>query len=99
MHNLGEQIFPVVKAHLKDRMKVHIGVDMDSGFIHSVKTTPANVHDLMPAAELLHRDEEVAYSDAGYQGIEKRPEMESKTTTFRIHCHATGEMVRLARYS
>jgi transposase, IS5 family len=65
-------------------MKVHIGVDKDSGLIHSVETTAANVHDLTPAAELLHGDEEVVYADAGYQGIEKRPEMEGKSTTFRI---------------
>ena len=37
-------------------MKVHIGVDKDSGLIHSVVTTSANVHDLTPAAELLHGD-------------------------------------------
>ena len=35
-------------------MKVHIGVDKDTGLIHSVETTAANVHDLTPAAELLH---------------------------------------------
>jgi IS5 family transposase len=64
-------------------MKVHIGVDKDSGLIHSVETTAANVHDLTPAAELLHGEEEVVYADAGYQGIEKREEMEGKATTFR----------------
>jgi len=64
-------------------MKVHIGMDKDSGLIHSVETTAANVHDLTPAAELLHGEEEVVYADAGYQGIEKREEMEGKATTFR----------------
>jgi IS5 family transposase len=65
-------------------MKVHIGVDKDSGLIHSVVTTAANVHDLTPAAELLHGDEEVVYADAGYQGIAKRREMAGKTTAFRV---------------
>ena len=65
-------------------MKVHIGVDKDSGLIHSVVTTAANVHDLTPAAELLHGDEEVVYGDAGYQGIAKRPEMAGKSTEFRV---------------
>ena len=65
-------------------MKVHIGVDKDSGLINSVVTTAANVHDLTPAAELLHGDEELVYGDAGYQGIAKRPEMASKTTEFRV---------------
>jgi IS5 family transposase len=65
-------------------MKVHLGVDKDSGLIHSVATTAANVHDLTPSAELLHGEEEVVYADAGYQGIEKRPEMKGKTARFRI---------------
>ena len=56
-------------------MKVHAGEDKDSGLIHSVVVTAANVHDLTSAAELLHGDEEVVYGDAGYQGIAKRPEM------------------------
>jgi IS5 family transposase len=65
-------------------MKIHAGVDKDSGLIHSVVTTAANVHDLTPAAELLHGEEEVVYADAGYQGIGKRPEMADKTTEFRV---------------
>jgi len=65
-------------------MKVHIGVDKDTGLIHSVETTAANVHDLTPAADLLHGEETVVYADAGYQGIEKRPEMEGKTIGFRV---------------
>ena len=65
-------------------MKVHIGVDSESGLIHSVETTAANVHDLTPAAELLHGEETVVYSDAGYQGIEKRPEMQGRGIGFRV---------------
>ena len=59
-------------------------MDKDSGLIHSVVTTAANVHDLTPAAELLHGDEEVVYADAGYQGIAKRREMADKPTLFRV---------------
>lgn len=65
-------------------MKVHIGVDKDSGLIHSVVTTAANVHDLTSIAELLHGDEEVVYGDAGYQGIAKRPEIAGHSATFRV---------------
>ena len=65
-------------------MKVHAGVDKDSGLIHSVVVTAANLHDLTPAAELLHGDEEVVYGVAGYQGIAKRPEMEGKASEFRV---------------
>ena len=65
-------------------MKVHIGVDKDNGLIHSVETTAANVHDLTPAAELLHGDETVVYADAGYQGIEKREEIQGRAIGFRV---------------
>jgi transposase, IS5 family len=65
-------------------MKVHIGVDSENGLIHSVETTAANVHDLTPAAELLHGEETVVYADAGYQGIEKRPEMQGRGIGFRV---------------
>jgi len=39
--------------------------DRDSGLIHSVVVTASNVHDLTPAAELLHADEEIVYGDSG----------------------------------
>jgi IS5 family transposase len=65
-------------------MKVHIGVDKDNGLIHSIEITSANVHDLTPAAELLHGQETVVYADAGHQGIEKREEMKGKAVGFRV---------------
>jgi IS5 family transposase len=65
-------------------MKVHADVDKDSGLIHSVVVTAANVHDLTPAAELLHGDEQVIYANAGYQCIAQRPEMAGMTTEFRV---------------
>jgi IS5 family transposase len=55
-------------------MQFHAGVDKESGLIHSVVVTTANVHDLTPAADLLHGGEEVVYADAGYQtGPNKSP--------------------------
>jgi IS5 family transposase len=65
-------------------MKVHLGVNKDSDLIHSVVTSSANVHDLTPAAELLHGDERVFYGDAGYQGIAKRPEMDGNEAELRV---------------
>ena len=38
-------------------MKLPIGVDDESGIVHSMATTAANVHDLTPSAELLHGEE------------------------------------------
>jgi len=65
-------------------MKLHAGVDKDSGLIHSLVVISANVHDLTRAAELLHGEEKVVYADAGYQGIAKRPEIEGRATDFRV---------------
>ena len=59
-------------------------MDKDNGLIHSIETTSANVHDLTPAAELLHGQEAVVYAVAGYQGIEKRDEMKGKAVGFRV---------------
>ena len=55
-------------------MKAHIGVDAHSGLVHSVRGTAANVNDVTQAGALLHGEEEVAYGDAGYRGVHKRPE-------------------------
>ncbi len=68
------------------KRKVHIGVDSESGLIHSVETTAANVHDLTPASEILHGEESVVYPDAGYHEIEKRSEseMEGRGIGFRV---------------
>ena len=52
--------------------KAHIGVDKDSGLVHTVKATPANVHDVSEASKLLTREEEVVYGDSGYLGAGKR---------------------------
>jgi IS5 family transposase len=55
-------------------MKAHIGVDAESGLVHSVLGTAANVSDITQAGALLHGDEDVAFGDAGYRGVHKREE-------------------------
>ena len=59
-------------------MKAHIGVDADSGLVHTVTTTPANAHDVTQAHALLHGQEEVVFADSGYRGVEKRQEIQDK---------------------
>jgi len=59
-------------------MKAHIGVDADSGLVHSVEGTAANVNDVTQAHKLLHGEEADAFADAGYQGAHKRPEAKGK---------------------
>src|SRR5246127_2048775 len=55
-------------------MKAHVGTDAESGMVHSVIGTAANVADVTQAHDLLHGEEKVAFGDAGYTGVEKRPE-------------------------
>ena len=55
-------------------MKAHIGVDADSGLVHTVIGTAANVNDVTQGYGLLHGQESVVFADAGYQGAAKREE-------------------------
>ena len=55
--------------------KFHIGVDSETGLVHPLTVTAGNVSDVAEAANLLHGDEQFVHGDAGYQGLDKRPEM------------------------
>ena len=55
-------------------MKAHIGVAAQSGLVHTVLGTAANVADITQAGALLHGGEADAFGDAGYQGVHKREE-------------------------
>lgn len=52
--------------------KAHIGVDSQTGLVHTVKSTAANVHDVTVIQELLTGEENLVYGDSGYIGAEKR---------------------------
>jgi IS5 family transposase len=65
-------------------MKAHIGVDAMSGLVHTVVGTAGNVADVTQAHALLHGDEIAALGDAGYQGVEKRPENLGKTVAWHV---------------
>jgi len=47
-------------------MKIHVGADVDSGAVHSVTTTSANVADIEELPKLLRDDDAVVFADAGY---------------------------------
>jgi IS5 family transposase len=69
-------------------MKAHIGCDAGTGYVHSVTVTGANVHDLDEVTTLVRGDDEVVYADAGYKGVDKRPEVTGhehlSTVEFRV---------------
>jgi transposase, IS5 family len=61
-------------------MKAHIGVDADSGLVHTVRGTAAHVNDVTQGNSLLHGQETQGFGDAGYQGIDKRPDAKPGVT-------------------
>jgi transposase, IS5 family len=65
-------------------MKAHIGVDVASGLVHTVKGTAANEADITQTAALLHGQEEDVFGDAGYTGADKRPELADRDVSWNI---------------
>ncbi|MCP9456636.1 MAG: transposase, partial [Nitrospira sp.] len=65
-------------------MKAHIGVDAESGLVHSVLTTSANVNDLPQMHALLHGGKTDVFGDAGYQSVERRKENQDKSVTWHV---------------
>ena len=57
-------------------MKLHIGVDSQTGLAHSAMVTSANVHDKHPLPHLLHGNEQRVYGDSAYAS--QRALIESK---------------------
>src|SRR5574343_980635 len=55
-------------------MKAHIGVDAESGLVHTVRGTAGHVNDVVEANSLLHGQEMDVFADAGYRGAHKRPD-------------------------
>ena len=65
-------------------MKGHIGVDAESGLVHSVKGTAANVNDVTQAHAVVHGQETDVFADAGYQGVDKRQETQGIAVNWHV---------------
>lgn len=65
-------------------MKAHIGVDEQSGLVHHVECTAANVADVTQVHKLLHGREDTVCGDSGYTGADKREELQSVKAAFVI---------------
>ncbi|MCX8016348.1 MAG: IS5 family transposase, partial [Rhodocyclaceae bacterium] len=65
--------------------KAHVGTDAASGLAHSVVVTAANVHDVTQAHALLHGEEKDVFADAGYQGVDKRKEVQDRCPKVNWH--------------
>jgi len=69
--NSGKQRDPEMHQTRKGQqwyfgMKLHIGVDSQSGLAHRAVVTAANVHDKHPLPDLLHGREQRVYGDCAY---------------------------------
>lgn len=62
-------------------IKAHIGANEESGLVHTVITTAANVSDISQTCALLHGQEQEVGADAGYVGVEKREDMQQALAT------------------
>ena len=65
-------------------MKAHIGVDDESGLVHSVECTAANAADVTQTHKLLHGQEITVCGDSGYTGVEQRAELRGVKPAFWI---------------
>lgn len=70
-------------------MKVHIGVDTDSGLVHTVRGTAANVADVNVLGELLHGGEESLHADSAYHAKELKAQAEQSGIAFNVNERGT----------
>ena len=69
-------------------MKLHIGVDADSGLVNSMATTSANVHDVTQANRVLHGEERAIWGDVGYIGVDWREENRGNAAAWYVAMRA-----------
>ena len=65
-------------------MKMHVGADAETGVAHSFAATAASESDVAHAHRLLHGGEQRVWADAGYRGVEKRPENRGRGVDWRV---------------
>jgi IS5 family transposase len=70
-------------------MKVHIGVDTDSGLVHTLRGTAANVADVNVLGELLHGGEESLHGDSAYHSKELKAQAEESGIAFNVNERGT----------
>lgn len=81
-------------------MKLHIGVDKDTGLAHSAVVTAANVHDKHPLPQLLHGQEQEVYGDSAYASqqalIASKAPKARDATNRRVHEGSAGAEIAKA---
>ncbi|MDP1678522.1 MAG: transposase, partial [Candidatus Nitrotoga sp.] len=102
--NIGKKRDPEMHQTRKGQqwyfgMKLHIGVDSQSGLAHSAVVTPANVHDKHPLPDLLHGHEQRVYGDSAYASQKDDPQQSAQGPRLHQLCtrKAGGEVDEVKR--
>jgi transposase, IS5 family len=64
--------------------KAHVAVDEGSGIVREAVMTPADVHDSVPADDLVQGDEAAVYADKAYDSEERRAGLRARGIEPRI---------------
>lgn len=70
-------------------MKAHTGVDKDSGLVHTVAVSAANLHDSQAMDELLHGEETALWGDSAYQSRERQQVAEANGLAWHVNVKAS----------
>ena len=76
--------------------KAHIGVDADTGLVHTVDVTAANASDVARAFALVRPGDEEAWADSGYTGVARRPEVASDPALSRVVWHVAAKRSKVS---
>ena len=66
-------------------MKMHTGTDAESGLVHSIEATAANVHDANVLGQLLHGEEQALYGDSAYHSQQLKELAEGAGLQFNVN--------------
>jgi transposase, IS5 family len=70
-------------------MKAHTGVDKESGLVHTVAISAANLHDSQAMDELLHGQETALWGDSAYQSKERQQMAEENGLAWHVNVKAS----------
>lgn len=70
-------------------MKVHTGTDADSGIVHTIQGTAANMADVSVMGELLHGQEDSVHGDSAYHSKELKAQAEAAGVAFNVNERAS----------
>lgn len=82
--------------------KMHVGVDEGSGLIRSVRATPANINDTVPADDLIRGDERVIWADSAYHTHKREAALKARGVKPRLMRRANKHHAlsdRMERYN